>query len=41
MKRLSCIIAVALLAGCNVHSKSGDDDKVKLAFEEAPEAEVA
>jgi hypothetical protein len=30
MKRLSCIIAVALLAGCNVHSKSGDDDKVNI-----------
>ena len=30
MKRLSCIIAVALLAGCNVHSKSGDDDKVNV-----------
>jgi hypothetical protein len=30
MKRLSCIIAAALLAGCNVHSKSGDDDKVNI-----------
>jgi hypothetical protein len=30
MKRLLCIIAVALLAGCNVHSKSGDDDKVNI-----------
>ena len=30
MKRLSCLMLVALLAGCNVHSKSGDDDKVNV-----------
>lgn len=30
MKRLSCLVVVALLAGCNVHSKSGDDDKVAV-----------
>ena len=30
MKRLSCVMLVALLAGCNVHSKSGDGDKVNV-----------
>ena len=28
--RLSWLMLVALLAGCNVHSKSGDDDKVNV-----------
>ena len=30
MKRLSWLMLVALLTGCNVHSKSGDDDKVNI-----------
>ena len=30
MKRLSRLMLVALLAGCNVHSKSGDDEKVNV-----------
>lgn len=31
MKRLSAVMLVALLAGCNVHSKSGDNDNDNVA----------
>ena len=35
MKRVSSIVLVALLAGCNVHSKSGDNDNVAVNADES------